>query len=214
MKNILAPWVRWFPVILFAALPQSSNLSAADPEALDSAPVFTWAEMPRPTLDLAFADADRNDLTLADFRGKWVLLNVWATFCYPCLREMPSLDRLQTVLGDDSFEIIALNEDFGDTAKKIDISASYYAETELENLKIYVDYNDRDKKSYIRLRIRWMPTTILIDPEGREVGRHEGAVDWASGESVEVLRAAFAEWSPNGAVSGLPSQTEGQSASQ
>ena len=181
-----------FHVILFAVLFRSSLVFAAGDQAADPPPTFAWADEPRPLSELAFADEAGSPLTLADFRGKWVVLNVWATFCIPCLQEMPSLDNLQAKLGGQDFEVIALNEDFGKVERKIELAKNYYAENGLENLKVYVDYNALKKKSYFRLRVGGMPTTILVDPDGRELGRHCGAASWDGDEALEILGNAMA----------------------
>ena len=183
---------QWSVVILFAAMTQSSLVFAADNAVADPPPTFAWSKKPTPLTDVAFTDEQGTPLTLNDFRGKWVVLNMWATFCIPCLKEMPSLNRLQAKLGGAEFEVVALNEDFGNIDRKVDLATAYYADNQLENLKVYVDYNALDKKSYFKLRIGGMPTTILIDPEGRELGRHCGAADWDGDETLEILRSAMA----------------------
>lgn len=182
---------RWLVVILFAAVPQSSLVFAAENGVADPPPAFAWAKEPRPLTDIAFTDEQGTPLTLEDFRGKWVVLNMWATFCIPCLQEMPSLNNLQAKLGGAEFEVVALNEDFGKIERKVELATQYYADNQLENLKVYVDYNALDKKSYFKLQIGGMPTTILIDPDGQELGRHCGAADWDGDEALDILRSAM-----------------------
>ena len=116
---------------------------------------------------------------------------MWATFCIPCLQEMPSLNNLQAKLGGAEFEVVALNEDFGKIERKVELATQYYADNQLENLKVYVDYNALDKKSYFKLQIGGMPTTILTDPDGQELGRHCGAADWDGDEALDILRSAW-----------------------
>src|ERR687891_2812171 len=90
---------------------------------------------PKPVPELSFEDAQGNQLSLADFRGKVVILNLWATWCAPCRREMPSLDRLQAAHGDDGLQVLPLSLDRGE----IDKIEAFYEEVGLPNLGIYHD---------------------------------------------------------------------------
>jgi len=133
---------------------------------------------PRELPGIAFQDGKGRSLTLADFRGKTVLLNVWATWCPPCRVEMPSLDRLQKALGGPAFEVVALSIDTDGAA----VIARFYEETGIGALAVYVDPTMRAAGA---LRAPGVPTTLLIDPEGRELGRHAGPAVW---DDPEVLR--------------------------
>lgn len=129
--------------------------------------------------DIAFTDADGKPLTLAVFKGKTVLLNLWATWCAPCRKEMPDLDRLQRDLGSDTFEVVALSLDRGGAAA----SKAFLDKIGIKNLKLYVDDTGRASAP---LKIIGMPTTLLIDPEGREIGRLIGPAPW-DGEAAKKL---------------------------
>ncbi|MDP3257462.1 TlpA family protein disulfide reductase [Bosea sp. (in: a-proteobacteria)] len=120
---------------------------------------------------LAFQTADGRELMGAAFQGRFVLLNVWATWCPPCVKEMPSLDRLQAMKGDSSFEVVALSID----RQGLEVVAPFFKRMGLSNLAIYLD---REARSMPALRITGLPTTVLIDPSGREVARWPGAREW------------------------------------
>ena len=120
----------------------------------------------------------------ADFKGKTVLLNLWATWCAPCREEMPSLDRLQKDLGSGKFEVVALSLD----RKGAEASQKFLDETKVSNLKLYIDAS---AKQGTLLRIVGMPTTILIDKEGRELGRLAGPAEWDSEDAKKLIKAAM-----------------------
>jgi thiol-disulfide isomerase/thioredoxin len=121
----------------------------------------------------AFSFADRDDvqLTLADFHGRIVLLNLWATWCVPCRKEMPGLDRLQAKLGGSRFTVLPLSIDH----RGRDVVARFYRELGLKSLSIYVD-----KSANVTYAVNavGMPTTLLIDAQGRELGRIVGPAEW------------------------------------
>jgi thiol-disulfide isomerase/thioredoxin len=109
-------------------------------------------------------------LTLADFHGRMVLLNLWATWCMPCRKEMPALDRLQAKLGGSSFTVLPLSIDH----RGRDVVARFYRELGLKSLSIYVDKSAN--VSYVA-NVVGMPTTLLIDVQGRELGRVIGPAE-------------------------------------
>ena len=119
---------------------------------------------------------------LSDFRGKVVLLNVWATWCAPCRKEMPALDRLQQTLGGAEFEVVALSIDGGGAAAV----RRFYDEIGIRSLALYVDST---MAASGKLRTVGIPTTLLLDREGRERWRKTGPAEWDSPEIVESLRA-------------------------
>lgn len=166
--------------------PEVVRLGAADaatPVAstgADKLEKFKGAE-PKPMPPLSFVDAEGRRVDLADFKDRVILLNLWATWCGPCVKEMPSLDRLQSQLGGDAFQVVALSLDRGGrTAVE-----PFYKKTGVEHLTVFLDPGSESMKV---LSLRGLPTTILVDPEGRELGRVEGAVEWDSPEVVAFLR--------------------------
>jgi len=144
---------------------------------------FTLAKEPKALPDLAFTDADGKPVKLADYKGKTVLLNFWATWCAPCVKEMPSLDKLQAEMGKDKFVVLPLSLD-GPSKPKV---APFYADKKLANLGIYFD---KGKKALGALDISVLPTSVLVDAQGREIGRMEGDADWNKPEALALMKAA------------------------
>ena len=151
---------------------------ASAPKAF-SAFTFTPLATPRPLLELRFTDAGGRKLTLGDFRGRLVLLNLWATWCVPCRKEMPALDRLQARLGGPGFEVVALSID----RKGVSAVQPFYKELGLKALRIYVDQSG---EAADKLGAPGIPTTLLISREGRELGRVLGPAEW-DGPPVEAM---------------------------
>jgi thiol-disulfide isomerase/thioredoxin len=148
------------------------------------APLLAW---PKP-LDLpafTFTDADGKPKSLADFTGKIVLLNIWATWCLPCREEMPALDALDTKLGNKDFQVVAVNIDKGGPDK----AAAFLKDTGATHLALYTDHTG---KLFSTLKTVGMPTTLIIDRNGKEIARLVGPADWASPEALAVIEAAIA----------------------
>lgn len=134
--------------------------------------------------DIAFKDGDGKDLTLDDWKGRVVLLNLWATWCAPCRREMPGLDRLQADMGGEDFEVVALSVD----RKGAEPSRQFLAEVNADHLALYVD---ETTKSMFELRARGLPATFLIDRNGGLIGRLTGPAEWDAEEAKALIRAAI-----------------------
>jgi thiol-disulfide isomerase/thioredoxin len=137
-------------------------------------------DQPRDLPEIHFADEESHDLTLADFRGRVVLLNVWATWCVPCRKEMPALDRLQGRLGGKDFLVVPLSIDRDGVAPV----KRFYQELGLEKLGIYVDPSGKGSRA---LAIPGVPTTLLIDRQGREAARKMGPAEWDGPEMVSLV---------------------------
>ena len=142
---------------------------------------FAHAAKPKAIPELRFVDGAGRALTLADFRGKLLLLNIWATWCAPCREEMPALDRLQARLGGPGFHVVAVSVDQQGPA----IAQRFFAEIGVKSLDFYID---RSARAAFQLDAAGLPATLLIDRQGREIGRHLGPVKWDSPEVVEELR--------------------------
>jgi thiol-disulfide isomerase/thioredoxin len=151
----------------------------------DSKLPFGRAGRPKPIPELSFQDAEGRAHTLAEFRGKVVLLNVWATWCEPCREEMPALDRLQAAIGGGPFQVVPLSVD----QQGLAIARKFYAQVGIKALPLYVDPS---AKAAFTLEAPGLPVTLLVDRSGREIGRHLGAVKWDSPEVVERLRRVIA----------------------
>jgi len=147
-------------------------------------PAFVFKKTPEPLADVSFVDGSGTPKTLKDFRGKTVLLNLWATWCAPCREEMPSLDRLQAALGSDKFEVVALAVD----RTGVDAARKFLADTKVNALKLYADPTTRSGSA---LKAVGMPTTILIDAEGREIGRLPGPAEWDSEHAKRLVQSVL-----------------------
>ena len=145
-------------------------------------PAFVFKATPEPLPEVHFTDADGKAMTLADFKGKTILLNLWATWCAPCREEMPALDRLEKELGSDAFQVVALAVDRAgpETVQK------FLDEINVSSLKLFIDTTTRSGSA---LRVVGMPTTILIDAEGREIGRLPGPYEWDHPEAQALIKA-------------------------
>ncbi len=138
-------------------------------------------DKPRALQEFQFVDGSERVLTLTDFRGKIVLLNVWATWCPPCREEMPTLDRLQAKLGGAEFEVLALSID----EEGVPAVKEFYQELGIDALRIYAGQSSMPPSA---LNVLGLPTTLLIDREGRELGRSVGPAAWDSPEVVVLIR--------------------------
>lgn len=143
-------------------------------------PAFVYKQAPEPLAEVSFVDGSGAPKTLKDFRGKTVLLNLWATWCAPCREEMPSLDRLQQALGSETFEVVALAVD----RTGVDAARKFLDGINVKSLKLYADPTTRSGSA---LKAVGMPTTILIDAEGREIGRLPGPAAWDSEDAKRLV---------------------------
>ena len=137
---------------------------------------------------LAFNDAAGKPHSLADWKGRTVLLNLWATWCVPCRKEMPALDALERKLGGPNFEVVAVNID----TRNPDKPQQWLKEVGIEKLAYY---SDQSAKVFQELkaigRAFGMPTTLLIDANGCELGTIAGPAEWASDDAVKLIEAAL-----------------------
>jgi thiol-disulfide isomerase/thioredoxin len=145
---------------------------------------FVAKPAPKAVPEIALQDATGKTRSLSEWRGKIVLLNVWATWCAPCRHEMPSLGRLaQGMVGQD-FDVVALSTDRGG----ITVSKAFLDEIKVTGLEAFVDPTS---KSASALQVIGMPTTLLIDREGREIGRLTGPAEWDSEDAKRLLEAVI-----------------------
>ena len=148
------------------------------------------ASQPIQVPDLRFQDASGQPKTLADWRGRTVLFNLWATWCVPCRKEMPALDALQAKLGGDAFQVVAVNID----TRNLEKPKAWLKEVGIERLGYFADPSAKvfqDLKA--AGRAFGMPTTLLIDPSGCEIATLAGPAEWASEDAVKLLQAALAK---------------------
>jgi thiol-disulfide isomerase/thioredoxin len=162
--------------ILTASLDDASLLAAQDTPA----PFIIHSE-PKTVPEITFVGEERG-VNLKEFRGKVVLLNLWATWCAPCRKEMPALDRLQVQLGSEGFQVVALSMD------RLGVAAvqKFYVEAGVRHLAFFIDTTGRASSN---LALIGLPGTLLIDPQGREVGRLMGPAEWDSPEMIAFLQS-------------------------
>ena len=158
------------------------------PLARGEVAAFTVADGSQRLPDLAFRDASGTERRLADWRGRTVLLNLWATWCVPCRKEMPALDALEGKLGGPAFEVVAVNID----TRNADKPRVWLNEVGVGRLGYYADPSAKicqDLKT--RGRAAGLPTTLLVDPAGCEIGTIFGPAEWASEDAVKLVTAAL-----------------------
>ena len=148
---------------------------------LQSLDALKRTDPPAPPAPFEFTDASGKVHTLADFAGKGVILNLWATWCLPCVAELPALAALSRRMADDGVVVIPLSSDRGG-APAVE---KYMTGHGITGLSVWLDPKSQAARA---LGARGIPTTLIIDREGRERGRVEGAVDWASDASVATIR--------------------------
>ena len=182
-------------VVRLAQAPAAPSVSTA-PAPLPSGPgsnalstgqmaAFVFKKTPEALPDTAtFVDATGKERTFKDWRGKVVLLNLWATWCIPCRKEMPGIERLQTELGSDKFEVVAVSID----RTGIEGAKKFLDGIKVSKLGVYADPSVRMTSA---LKAIGLPATLLIDREGREIGRLTGPAEWDSPEAKALVRAVI-----------------------
>ena len=179
--------LRW--LVLYTALILGANPALAGEIDWDAAHAAGLQKLaptdPTPVPDTAFTDPEGKEHSLADWRGKVVLLNFWATWCAPCREEMPSLDALQTELGGYDFEVVTIATGMN----RLPAIEKFLGEINVQNLPILLDPKQRLARE---MGVMGMPVTVLIDREGNEIARLIGGADWASDAAKEVIRQATA----------------------
>ena len=160
------------------------------PLARGEVAAVNMAKSPLKLPDLGFQDAAGKPLTLADWRGRTVLLNLWATWCVPCRKEMPALDSLQQRLGGHAFEVVTINIDTRDPDKP----KAWLKDVGINKLAYYADPAAKTFQDLKAAgRAIGMPTTVLVDPQGCELGTIAGPAEWASDDAVKLIEAALAK---------------------
>ena len=158
-----------------------------EPLAHGEVAALTMATAPLKLPDLAFEDGDGKPRKLSEWRGRTVLVNLWATWCVPCRKEMPALDSLQTKLGGPKFEVVAINIDTRDPEKP----KNFLKEAHLTQIG---NFSDQKAKVFQDLkavgRALGMPTSVLVDSQGCEIATIAGPAEWASDDAVKLISAA------------------------
>jgi thiol-disulfide isomerase/thioredoxin len=149
---------------------------------------LTMATAPLRLPDLAFDDANGQPRKLSDWRGRMVLVNLWATWCVPCRKEMPALDELQAKLGGADFEVVAINIDTRDPEKP----KNFLKEANLTRLGYFSDQKAKVFQDLKAVgRALGMPTSVLVDAQGCEIATIAGPAEWASDDAIKLIKAAM-----------------------
>ncbi len=157
--------------------------SVADVETLLTGQVanFTLNDDTKPTVEVSFSNRAGEPRSFTDFSDRVVLVNFWATWCAPCIREMPALARLEAKLGSNDFKVIAISID----RQGMSAVDRFYKKYAIENLEPFVDTKNSAPRA---LRVVGLPTTVLLDRKGQEIGRLVGGAEWDSPEAVALIR--------------------------
>jgi len=165
-----------------------AKIAAMDPLARGEVAAVLVPKESKPLPDLDFLGSDGRPTKLSALRGRTVLLNLWATWCAPCRKEMPALDRLQGELGGADFEVVAVTID----QRNLDRPKTFLREIGVSRLAYY---SDPSARIFQQLRAAdravGMPTTLIIDPEGCELGYLAGPAEWDSEDALKLMRAAL-----------------------
>ncbi|MGH1479276.1 MAG: TlpA family protein disulfide reductase [Geminicoccales bacterium] len=164
----------FIPVILVSIL-LSFATARSEPEK------FAVHKTPRPIPVVQFQNEKGETRSLADYKGKIVLLNIWATWCGPCRKEMPTLDRLQAELGGDNFQVVALSIDLAGP----EVVRKFYNEIGIKHLDLLIDRESRVMRG---LGVIGLPTTLLLDRNGAEIARLVGPAEWDTSEMQRFFK--------------------------
>lgn len=172
-----------------AVAPAQAQTPAAAPHPLQALATgdmaaFTVTQPPAPVTGIEIVDSAGKPRPLTDWKGRVVLLNLWATWCAPCLKEMPALDRLKAALAGPDFDVVALNID-----KTPEKPQKFVADNKISVLEFL---RDPTAKAFAVVKSQGMPTTLLIDRQGREIGRLVGPAEWDGEAAKSLIKAAIA----------------------
>lgn len=163
-------------------LVNSLGLPAGDPRhmARGTLAAFEFLQPPRQVPGTPFVNAEGEEVSLADFRGKVLLVNLWATWCGPCKTEMPTLDALQAEMGGKDFQVIAISMD----RKGPEVARQFLEQQNLDNLALYADPSGR---MVGELAVRGLPFTMLVNRNSKIVGRLTGPAEWDAPEAEALV---------------------------
>ena len=179
MKRIVA--AALYMALCLGAIPGHADTSAAAALRDGDMRKLIFHSSPKAVSDTAFDLADgAGQITLAEYQGKHVLVNFWATWCAPCRHEMPMLSELQSEFGGDSFEVVTIATGRNSPAGIV----KFFSDTGIDNLP---RHQDPKQKLAAQMGVFGLPITVLIDPEGREIARLRGDADWASDSAKAII---------------------------
>ncbi len=171
-----------------ACAADAATLARLRPLATGEVAAFQLASEPKPLPPLAFAGPDGEALDVASFKGRTVLLNLWATWCIPCRKEMPALSTVQSQLGGPGFEVVAINID----TRNLERPRQWLTDNGIDKLAYYSDAKANVFQDLRAANLAiGMPTTILVDSKGCALGVLHGAAEWASADARALINAAM-----------------------
>lgn len=174
-------------LVLVASTLGSTALLAAESDKMTLGE-FIAAASPQPAPQIPMTDMTGNAVALGDFKGKFLIVNLWATWCQPCLKEMPSLEALQAKFGP-ALTVLAISEDRGGA----DAVKPFVEKLGLDKVQIYLDPKSAATKA---IGGRGLPTSIVVDADGMVLGKVEGAANWVSDEMLSALKKLMPVNSP------------------
>ncbi len=151
---------------------------------LFSSASYTYADDSMMFSELSFPDVDGQEVSMTEFRGKVVLLNFWATWCPPCVKEMPSMEKLRQKYADKGFEVVAIN-----AGEDVESVAAFLLERDLT----FPILLDKRGASFMTLGIRGLPMSFLLNKEGRSVMTFMGSREWLEPAQTKLIEAALAK---------------------
>lgn len=176
--------VKLFVVTLFIVTGGAVATALADkgdaPPLAGAMHEFILQTPPAPAPAVAFSNGDNATLGFKDFKGKVTLVNLWATWCAPCVKEMPSLQALKQARGGADFDVVTISED--KTARKV--VDPFFEKNNLADLPRYTDAESAVGRAF---RVRGLPTTMLLDRDGNEIGRFEGGANWSGSDALALI---------------------------
>ncbi|MBR7652180.1 redoxin family protein [Ochrobactrum oryzae] len=168
---------------------KADSLKALDAAATGGVAAMRAAEKPISVSHIAFTGPDDKQMTLGDFKGKTLLVNLWATWCAPCREEMPALDKLEAEKGGADFEVVAINIDTGSDDKP----KGFLSEIGIKNLTLHRDASMSSFNELKRKNLAFgLPVTLLVDKDGCQIASMNGPAPWDSPEAVKLIEAAKA----------------------
>ena len=176
---------RTLPYATIAAVIVFSFATAPFAGAQEATKTFIMHQASKPLAPISFADEQGQTRSLSDFKGKVVVLNIWATWCVPCRTEMPTLDRLQAALAGAGFEVVPVSIDRGG----LDVVSKFFSEIGVSHLAKFIDTSGQVLRGVGAVGL---PTTLIVDRAGNEVGRVVGPAEWDAPEVVELLKSVMA----------------------
>lgn len=174
-------------VVLYTALALGANAAHADTAALEALREGDMKKMSfhRTPIEVPITtlyDLEGNEVSLEPYRGKYLLVNFWATWCPPCRAEMPGLDALQGELGSDKFEVVTIAVG----RQSVHAIRKMFREIEIEHLPVFLDPQQELARE---MAVLGLPITLIVDPEGREIARLQGDAEWDSASAKAIVTA-------------------------